>query len=195
MKKVYVVRHCKAEGQEQDAPLTELGLKQAEVLTEFFANQSIDRIISSPFQRAVQTVKPLSKKIDVQIETDHRLVERVLSTKHLPDWLEKLERTFSDLDLAFEGGESSNEATERVVEVIEEIFAHEEEGTVMVTHGGLMSLLLNHFTGNFGFDDWKDLRNPDIYILSRTDSEIFVERMDLETEIAGGEDPRLTEER
>ena len=184
MKKIYVVRHCKAEGQEQHAPLTETGLKQAGELGEYLANQSVQRIVSSPFHRAVQTVEPLSKQIDVPIEMDNRLIERVLSTKNLPDWPEKLEETFSDLDVAFEGGESSNEAMHRVTEVVEEIFTDKKDNTVLVTHGGLMSLLLHYYTGKFGFEDWKRLRNPDVYVLTKTDSDILTERIDLHTRVS-----------
>jgi len=37
MKRIYLVRHCKAAGQEPEAPLTEEGVTQAERLADFFA--------------------------------------------------------------------------------------------------------------------------------------------------------------
>lgn len=182
MKKIYAIRHCQAEGQEPHAPLTNEGLKQAEILREWLKDESIQRIVSSPFKRAVQTVEPLSRQLNMPIEKDQRLEERVLSTKYYFDWQEKLERTFADMDLAFEGGESSRQAMERGVKVVEDIFSRKEKGTVLVTHGGLMSLLLSYYTGDFGFEGWKNLRNPDVYVLTRLGSKTFVERMDLGTE-------------
>lgn len=50
MKNVYVVRHCKADGQEPDAKLTELGIQQAENLAKFLLDKDIDFIISSPLK-------------------------------------------------------------------------------------------------------------------------------------------------
>ena len=49
MKHIYWVRHCKAEGQPPEAPLTEEGKKQAEDLVDFLCNCGIERIVSSPF--------------------------------------------------------------------------------------------------------------------------------------------------
>lgn len=131
MKKVLIVRHAQAEGQAADAKLTEEGRKQAEKLSDCLEGQSIQRIVSSPFKRAVQTIQPLGEKLDTPIEKDSRLTERILSTEHLPDWLEKLEATFSNPNLAFAGGESSNEATKRVNEVVEDIFNRLEKTTAM----------------------------------------------------------------
>lgn len=65
MKNVYVVRHCKAEGQASDAQLTAIGVEQAEILAEFLSDKEIDYIISSPYERAYRTIKPLSDKLGV----------------------------------------------------------------------------------------------------------------------------------
>src|SRR5690625_7762533 len=72
-KNIFIVRHCEAQGQSVDAQLTETGRQQAIDLSGFFANMKIDRIISSPFQRAVASVKPLSEKINIHIEADEQI--------------------------------------------------------------------------------------------------------------------------
>lgn len=46
MKKIYVIRHCEAEGQPPEAQLTEIGLKQAIDLTNFFSDIKVERIIT-----------------------------------------------------------------------------------------------------------------------------------------------------
>lgn len=177
MKKIFIVRHCEAQGQSSDAELTENGLKQAVSLTGFFSEINIDCIISSPYKRAIQSIVPLAKQLDVEIKFDRRLTERVLSSKSLPNWMDKLSLTFEDFELRFEGGESSREARDRIVEVIEEVFNGKDENTIIVTHGNLMSLLLNHYKKNFGFDDWKSLSNPDVFLLKSKDEEVTCERL------------------
>lgn len=163
MKTLYVVRHCQAEGQAADAPLTPEGVAQSNCLTELLANANIERIISSPYTRATQSITPLAQRLNLAVELDARLAERVLCLGSRPDWLKHLAASFSDLDLCLEGGESSREAMQRVVAVVAEIQRHVSQNTVLVTHGNLMTLLLKHFDDAIGFAEWRALSNPDVY--------------------------------
>ncbi|MFF2445884.1 histidine phosphatase family protein [Neobacillus sp. NPDC058068] len=177
MKRIYLIRHCEAEGQPFEAQLSERGFRQAVELTEFFSTFKIDRIISSPFMRAIQSIQPLAMLLQVPIEEEPRLTERVLSNNNLPDWLEKLSATLDDLDLKFEGGESSREAMQRIVGVVEEVFVGETENTIIVSHGNLLSLLLKYFNKDFGFDEWRNLSNPDVFILKSENKTVSIERV------------------
>lgn len=176
MKYIYMIRHCQAEGKAPEAPLTEKGQKQAVELASFFQNRKVNRIISSPFKRALQTIQPLANELNIEIETNHQLAERVLSSKNMPDWFEKLRATYEDFDLTYDGGESSREAAKRIIEVVDDVKISEAEHTILVTHGGLLSLLLNHFDKNFGFEQWVTLSNPDVYLL-KLDQHITLERI------------------
>lgn len=166
MKNIYIVRHCKAEGQAPDARLTEIGEKQAKELTGFFSEKNIDSIISSPFERAYRTIKPLADKIEVKIVTDDRLTERVLSEKNDPDWRDMLLKTFDDLDVCYEGGESSKTAMSRAINVVTDVLNSSYKNTVIVSHGNLISLMLKHFDDWIGFQEWESMSNPDVYHLS-----------------------------
>ena len=165
MKKIiYVVRHCKAEGQPAESPLTSEGNQQAIELVKFFKQVKVDRIISSPFKRAIQSIEPLSKQKQLEVELDTRLEERILCSNDMPEWLEVLIDTYNDLDLKFVGGESSREAMERVTSVIHDI--NIGESVVVVSHGNLISLLLKSFDHTVGFNEWKHMSNPDVYQLT-----------------------------
>lgn len=166
MKNVYIVRHCKAEGQSADANLTNSGFQQANKLAEFLSGRNIDCIVSSPYERAYRTISPLANKLGLEIFLDERLTERVLSDKNHPQWREMLRRTYDDLDLCYEGGESSNTAMSRVVSVVMEVLNSENKNAVIVSHGNLISLLLKHFDDRIGFKEWEVLSNPDIYHIS-----------------------------
>ncbi|QST01236.1 histidine phosphatase family protein [Pontibacillus sp. ALD_SL1] len=177
-KEVYIIRHCKAEGQEPEASLTKEGMAQAEKLQVFFQDKEIDRILTSPYKPAIQSIHPLGREKRVALEEDARLEERHLSSEPLTDWLEKLERTYSDKELAYEGGESSRIASERAMSVLEEVLQGEGRIIILVTHGNLMSLILGEFDQSFGFEEWKRLSNPDVYRIkpfSRTVERIWVE--------------------
>ncbi|MDX6446836.1 MAG: 2,3-bisphosphoglycerate-dependent phosphoglycerate mutase [Blastocatellia bacterium] len=112
-KRLFLVRHGKAQGQEPEAPLTPDGLAQATALADLLEKAQIHQIVASPFTRAVQSIEPLAKRLGLGIKIDERLIEANLSTINYPDWLDRLRTTFSDFELAFEGGESSRTASER----------------------------------------------------------------------------------
>ncbi|MDF2652314.1 MAG: histidine phosphatase family protein [Paenibacillus sp.] len=177
MKNIYLVRHCAAAGQESTSILTNEGKQQALDLAEFLMDIDIELVVTSPYLRAIDTIKPFCEKLILKIETDERLKERILSTKDYVDWMDKLKETYTDLDLKFEGGESSIEAMNRGIEVIEEMKKRAEFNIVLVTHGALMSLVLKHFEDSFGFDDWKKISNPDIYHLLIDTNETIVRRI------------------
>lgn len=163
---IYLIRHCEAAGQSPEAQLTEKGFIQANELAKFLANTKVEKVISSPFTRAIQSIEPYVKNNDLPIEIDERLSERVLSSNHLPDWLVKLEATYNDLELKYAGGESSKEAMDRIVSVVKEVINSDSRNTIIATHGNIMSLLLHYFEPNFGFVQWRNLSNPDVYRLT-----------------------------
>ncbi|WP_088012751.1 histidine phosphatase family protein [Gottfriedia acidiceleris] len=176
-KEIYIIRHCEAEGQPYEAKLTKRGFIQAKHLADFFSNIKIDQIISSPFLRAIQSIEPTSHAKNIDIVVDERLSERKLSSSDLPDWFEKLKTTFEDMEVKFEGGESSQEAINRGISVIDEIINSENQKTIVVTHGNLMSLILNQFNAAFGFENWKNLSNPDVFVLKFKNNDVVYERL------------------
>ena len=165
MKRIWLVRHCKAAGQEPEAPLTPEGREQAERLAEFFGGRRVERIVSSPFERAAASIRPFAERAGLPVVTDARLGERVLSTEPLSDWMDRLRESFDDMDLRLPGGETSREAAERGMAVIAECLRRREEATIVVTHGNLMALILKACDGRYGFEDWRKLTNPDVFEL------------------------------
>jgi len=181
MKKIIVIRHCSAAGQEASAPLTEVGEVQAQKLKAHFLqkNFQIYRIVASPYDRAVNSLRPLAEALLLPIEINEHLKERVLSDKPLDNWLDLLKQSFDDKQICFEGGESSNEAQDRVMSVLDSELDRMESGQtlLMVTHGNLMALLLNHFNNHFGFDEWRKLSNPDAYLITISNNQNTIERI------------------
>jgi len=115
---LYLVRHCQSTGQAPDAPLTALGQSQAVALVDWLGCVGIERLISSTYTRAYQSIVPLADHLGLAIETDKRLVEQTLSSIPLDDWRDHFAASFIDLDLCLEGGESSRTATNRAIAVI-----------------------------------------------------------------------------
>lgn len=177
MEQIILIRHCQATGQDTEAPLTESGLNQAKVLADFLIQEKLNgTVISSPFKRAIQSITPFTQMTELNLVQDERLAERRLAEQPLANWKDLLRQTFTDPDLAFEGGESSREALSRALDVIE-AYASTQDSLILVTHGNLMSLILQHFDDHHGFDTWQSLTNPDVYVIRNITGEPAVSRM------------------
>lgn len=171
------MRHCSATGQSSEAPLTKEGQEQAIQLVDFLMGEETEAIISSPYVRALQSIAPLAQRLNVQVQVDARLSERVLSTGNLDNWLECLRQTFTDFDRAYDGGETSQSAMNRAVQVVQEILAGNHDRVAIVTHGNLMTLLLKHFDERFGFLEWSTLTNPDVFLITVDAAKSKVQRI------------------
>ncbi|MBN3909003.1 MAG: histidine phosphatase family protein [Nostoc sp. NMS1] len=177
LKTLYIVRHCQAVGQEPNAPLTSQGYFEAIALADLLFSFGIERVISSPFMRAYQSIAPLTERLGISIEIDNRLTERVLCATPLDDWRERLAESFTNLDLYLDGGESSRSAMARGIAVINEVLQQKTSITAIVTHGNLMALILKHFDDRIGYAEWEKLSNPDVYRIQFLNSATHVERM------------------
>lgn len=177
MKTLYLIRHCKAHGQEPEAKLTSLGIEQSKQLSAFLSSKNIEYIVSSPFTRAYDSVLPLANKLQIEIMKDERLSERILSSTNHPDWLEMLKKTFVDLDVCYEGGESSRTAANRALNVIEDLLESKYETFAIATHGNLMSLILNYYDNQFHFEQWKALTNPDVFQIVFHENTLVIKRI------------------
>jgi 8-oxo-(d)GTP phosphatase len=78
---VLLVRHGRAgkrsewEGDDRLRPLDEKGRRQADGLVELFGDYRVDRIVSSPYVRCVETVVTLALACRLEVEEANELAE------------------------------------------------------------------------------------------------------------------------
>jgi len=173
---LYLVRHCAWTGQAPEAPLTRGGLEEAERLADFFAPLGIERLVSSPFERARQTLAPMARRFALPLEEDARLREQLLSAEPLDAWRAAVRRSYADWDLRFPGGETSREAAARGRAVVDELLAAGGRAAV-ATHGKLLGLLLQSFDPQIGYADWARFSNPDVFELRKEDGAVWLRRV------------------
>lgn len=81
MSTVHLIRHAKAKNrlawEEPDElrPLTKRGVREARAIADRFAGEPLQRLVSSPYVRCVQTLEPLALAIGLPIETTAVLAE------------------------------------------------------------------------------------------------------------------------
>jgi 2,3-bisphosphoglycerate-dependent phosphoglycerate mutase len=166
MTTMLLIRHCQSTGQAPDAPLTAQGLTDAAAFAAELHAHAVDAVFSSPFTRARQTVAPFAERHGLKIGIDDRLAERRLSAEPRPDWMDHIRRSFADLDHRAPGGESLREARHHGLAALAEIAGIGHRLLAVSTHGNLLAALLHSVDPGFGFADWEQLRNPDLFRLT-----------------------------
>jgi 8-oxo-(d)GTP phosphatase len=80
---VMLIRHASAgdredwPGNDRHRPLDKKGHKQAKKLVDLLARYEVDRVLSSPFDRCVQSVEPLAHARGLEIELRDELGEEL----------------------------------------------------------------------------------------------------------------------
>jgi 2,3-bisphosphoglycerate-dependent phosphoglycerate mutase len=168
---IYLVRHAQSHPtnrlDEREWPLSELGQQQAQRLSPLLESLDIDHIVSSPYTRCLDTIRPFADSSGLNIAIDHGLRERRITLKLRKDFEEILARSWEDFSFALPGCESSGAAQRRIRPTIEKIIAEYPGRNVAVcSHGNAISLMLNGLDSRFGLDEMWSLRNPDVVCLT-----------------------------
>ncbi len=162
-----LIRHAEAAwSPDPMRPLTAAGREAAEDLAVRLDATPVEAICSSPYRRALETVAPLARRRGLPVEELADLRERELGCPAGLAFDAAVAATLADPDLAHAGGETSRCAQQRAVSLVEALAARRSGGPlVLSTHGNWITLLLNHFDPDVGFDFWKALRFPDVHRL------------------------------
>ncbi|MFY0616310.1 histidine phosphatase family protein [Shimia sp.] len=179
--KAFLIRHAQSTGQAADAPLTDRGYQDARALVPTLIEREAGPLFASPMRRAVETLTPYAEHSGQTIRPLDSLRERLLSPTPLTDWETHIQRSFQDPNHAPEGGESHTDLLARWTSAFAEIT--QNGGTpAFVTHGGMTSALFHSLTAEFGFQGWKQLRNPDLFEVTLTRGRLSAfTRIELET--------------
>ena len=162
--KLYIIRHgetewnCKRKLQgESDIPLNENGRILAEITRKHMGLNSVDLIITSPFQRAQETARILTGEADIPCISDSRIREITWGDWDglTPEEIEKIGaqkrfELFYTNPFSFEGapnGETICQVCWRTREFYEELIQKkqlQDKKILIVTHGCALRGMLNH---------------------------------------------------
>ncbi len=133
-------------------PLNEVGVKQAEDLSQYLKNADLSAIVSSPVKRAHQTAEIIAKRHDgIEIQIDDGLAEIDYG-----DWIG---RSFDEVagenqelwqlyhedptEVELPGGERMADVTKRVSKTLEDIRERYEDGRIaLVSHADVIKVAL-----------------------------------------------------
>ncbi len=170
---LYLIRHAQSHPSARiihsEWPLSELGRTQATRLTHLLEPLGIERIVSSPFTRCLETIRPFAEKSGLEVVLCDDLRERHLGVGFDDDFWAVWRRSWEDFDYAVPGHETSREAQRRFVAAIDRTLSEHEGQTIGVcAHGNVIGLFLNHLDARNGRETAERLTNPDV-LRFRTD--------------------------
>ena len=143
------------QGQQDGSILTERGWQQARDVAATLLEVNFTRIVSSDLQRARETAEAIRETLHIPITTDARLRERhygVLETGPssavTAEFSGFRDGRIVNMTARPDAGESLQDLYDRVGDFLDELFASELEGPILlVTHGGTVRALLAHAAG------------------------------------------------
>lgn len=152
----------------KNSELTPKGLEQANLLRNKLKNVKIDRIYSSPIERAYKTAKILQDNRDIEIVCYDELKEMNFGeweglTKEEILKVEEYKNQYNNIfnnpkDYKTFGGETIKEFSERLYRGIEKILSNRlDENILIVTHGMCIKYIIPYFIKDFTDEKFSDL--------------------------------------
>ena len=165
MTTVYFVRHAQADNSVRDGrirPLTDKGMNDRVLVTEFLRDKSIDAVLSSPFKRAVDTIADFADSAGFEIE----IIEDFRERKSDSDWVRGtdfwplIERQWADFSYSLSDGECLAVVQDRnIVALDEALQKYKNRSIVIGTHGTALSTIINYYDRSYGFQDFMAMVN------------------------------------
>jgi len=173
---VVLVRHAlsvsrTADGPDEGArPLAADGLVQARQLVAALSEPRPEVVWSSPYRRAVQTVEPTARALDLPVRTRWELREWDDGLAFTDDWEPHYARSWADPSFARPGGESLNGLTVRAVGALRALASENRGRRVLVgSHGTFVTRALAGFGVPVDADFWERMPMPAIFRLRFAD--------------------------
>ncbi len=159
---VYFVRHAQPNYDNHDDNLRELSAKGMEdrlLVTSYFSNIPVNAVLSSPFKRAVDTVKDFADKKGLEIETIDDFRERKVNSEWIEDFNFFSKRQWQDFQYKLSDGECLEEVMGRNVHALFDVLHDYEGQTVVVgSHGTALSTIIHNFCDEFAFEQFQEIK-------------------------------------
>ncbi|CEK34966.1 phosphoglycerate mutase [[Clostridium] sordellii] len=155
MNKIYFVRHAKPDFSVHDdltRPLTDKGIIDSKNICEFLKEKSINKIYSSPYKRAIDTIKELAQNLNIKIEVVDDFRERKISNIWIEDFNKFSKSQWENFEYKLNDGESLNEVQSRNIKALHKILNENSNQNIVIgTHGTALSTIINYYDKTFDY--------------------------------------------
>lgn len=162
MTRVYFVRHAQPNYDNHDdmtRELSEKGLADTALVTRSLSDKGISAVLSSPYKRAVDTVKGFADSAGLEVEIIPDFRERGIDNVWIDDFNSFARRQWSDFDYKLSGGESLREVQRRNIAALKSAVERFEGKNIAVgSHGTALSTIINYYDPKFGYEDFEEIK-------------------------------------
>jgi 2,3-bisphosphoglycerate-dependent phosphoglycerate mutase len=159
---VYFIRHAEPNYKNHNdelRELTEKGLADRKLVTEFLRDKDIDIVLSSPYKRSIDTVKHFADKYGRQVITIPDFRERKVDSVWIDDFTSFSEQQWKDFDYKLTDGETLREVQSRNIAALEWVLKEYKNKNIVVgSHGTALSTIINHYDTSFGYLSFKKIK-------------------------------------
>ncbi len=163
MTPVYFVRHAEPNYNNHDDLLRELsakGLKDRELVTAFLADKGIDAALSSPYKRAIDTIRDFTDSFGLQIEIIDDFQERKVDSEWIEDFVSFSQRQWNDFSYKLSDGECLQEVQDRNVAALRSVLRkYPGKKIVIGSRGTALSIIINYYDNAFGYEDFAKIKS------------------------------------
>ncbi|MCM1136271.1 MAG: histidine phosphatase family protein [Clostridium sp.] len=162
MTTVYFVRHAQPNYNNHNdltRELTAQGLQDRKLVTHFLWEKKIDVVLSSPYKRAVDTVKDFADAKGMEIKCIDDFRERKIGNAWIEDFNGFSKRQWEDFDFKLPEGESLREVQSRNIGALNQALeAYSGKNVAVGSHGTALSTIINYFDASFGYDEYEKIK-------------------------------------
>lgn len=162
MTNVYFVRHAEPDFNIHDditRPLTVKGKMDAKLVSMYLRDKEIHEVLSSPFLRAIDTVKDFADEVGLSIKIMQDFRERKVDSVWIEDFVSFTKKQWEDFDYKLSDGESLREVQNRNINALSKVLRlYKEKNIVIGTHGTALSTIINYYQKTYGYNDFEKMR-------------------------------------
>lgn len=163
MTTVYFVRHAEPNYNNHNDAFRELspkGMEDRKLVTKFLADKQIDVVLSSPYKRAIDTVKDFADRCGFQIDIIPDFRERKVDSGWIEDFTSFTKKQWNDFSYKLSDGECLREVQTRNVSALQQVLEkYAGKNIAAGSHGTALSTIINYYDNSFGYSDFEKIKN------------------------------------
>lgn len=116
-------------------------------------------IFSSPYLRAIDTIKNFAEKNNFEIVCLDDFKERKIDNIWVEDYSSFAMKQWQDFNYKLSDGECLQEVQDRNIKALKDILAKNKNNKIAIgSHGTALSTIINYYDSSFGYEEFESIK-------------------------------------